>query len=204
WISAIIILSIGSIIPYAHIIIALISLIIRCIVTIIVAVIPLAHFVIGAECFNDCPVMFFIPIYLIGLGCFYVVLMLLSTFMAIKDCQEFCSSVVRISLVILMFWLFAGSGVVFAVFQTTSYNPTLSDGSSNQTIANESYNHTFCSGSNNQSITNPEYCNKTLYLFAFSTCLIWILVVVLLTVGLKFYGYSRIGMIFKCLGLWLL
>ncbi|XP_064787791.1 uncharacterized protein LOC135510640 isoform X1 [Oncorhynchus masou masou] len=187
-ISVIIITSIGSIIPYTHIFI----------------VIPLVHFVIGAECFNDCPVMFFIPIYLIGLGCFYVVLVLLSMFMAIKDCQGFCSWVISISLLILMFCLFAGSGVVFSVFQTTSYNPTLSDGSSNQTIANESYNHTFCSGSNNQSITNPEYCNKTLYLFAFSTSLIWILMVVLLTVGLKFYGCVRIEMIFKSLGLWLL
>ncbi|XP_029530445.2 NXPE family member 3-like isoform X1 [Oncorhynchus nerka] len=203
-ISVIIITSIGSIIPYTHIFIALISLIIRCVVTILVSVIPLVHFVIGAECFNDCPVMFFIPIYLIGLGCFYVVLVLLSMFMAIKDCQGFCSWVIWISLLILMFCIFAGSGVVFSVFQTTSYNPTLSDGSSNQTIANESYNHTFCSGSNNQSITNPEYCNKTLYLFAFSTSLIWILMVVLLTVGLKFYGCVRIEMILKSLGLWLL
>ncbi|XP_021470872.2 NXPE family member 3-like isoform X1 [Oncorhynchus mykiss] len=203
-ISVIINTSIGSIIPYTHIFIALISLIIRCVVTIFVSIIPLVHFVIGAECFNDCPVMFFIPIYLIGLGCFYVVLVLLSLFMAIKDCQRFCSWVIWISLLILMFCLFAGSGVVFSVFQTTSYNPTLSDGSSNQTIANESYNHTFCSGSNNQSITNPEYCNKTLYLFAFSTSLIWILMVVLLTVGLKFYGCVRIEMILKSLGLWLL
>lgn len=82
-----------------------------------------------------------------------------------------------------MFCFFNGNSL--NSFPKTSHNQTITKPSQQNHHISLSYNQTITNGSYNQTITIPNDLNKTLYLFAFTTCVLWIGVIALTLVALK-------------------
>nr|XP_015196236.1 PREDICTED: uncharacterized protein LOC107076615 isoform X3 [Lepisosteus oculatus]XP_015196237.1 PREDICTED: uncharacterized protein LOC107076615 isoform X3 [Lepisosteus oculatus]XP_015196238.1 PREDICTED: uncharacterized protein LOC107076615 isoform X3 [Lepisosteus oculatus] len=136
---------------------------------IIMIALPIAQIVIGTLYLHDCPSQRYIPIYLLVTGVFSVVLSLLSCLPCAKEEEEGGSSSMLSSLcttwnsltsLFLFCWFIAGNVWIYSIYQ-----PNYTRG-------------------------EPDFCNKTLYLFAF-----WATTLVYIFLGLFMVGGCIVMMI---------
>ncbi|XP_036404333.1 transmembrane protein 272-like [Megalops cyprinoides] len=135
----------------------------------LMCVLPIAQIAIGVVYLKDCPRQHYIPIYLLVLGVFGLALGVLSCLPCSREREDGGQSTLGTlchvwnSLVsaFLFCWFIAGNVWIYSIYPP-SYNQTQ---------------------------PNPEYCNKTLYLFAF-----WITTLVYL-----FFALCCCALICMCL-----
>ncbi|XP_066578735.1 transmembrane protein 272 [Amia ocellicauda] len=130
---------------------------------IITSAIPVAQIVIGVLYLHDCPRQRYIPIYLVVSGVFTVALSLLACLPCTKNEEEggtggllgnVCTTWTSLASLFLFCWFITGNVWIYSIYQP-NYTPGAAD-----------------------------FCNKTLYLFAFwTTTLVYILLGVLLVGG---------------------
>ncbi|XP_077356351.1 transmembrane protein 272 [Festucalex cinctus] len=135
-------------------------------IKVLLCIIPIAQIAMGAVHLDDCPRQRYIPIYLIVVGVFFMMLVLLIFLPCAREPKDGppnplcriswgCNALLALFLAI---WFIAGNVWIYSIYKPNYY----------------------------KNITNAEpYCDKNLYLFAFwTTTLVYILVG--LTVGVGF------------------
>ncbi|XP_056601297.1 transmembrane protein 272-like isoform X1 [Triplophysa dalaica] len=126
-----------------------------------VVVLPIAQVSIGGIHLNDCPKQPYIPIYLVVSGVFALVLGLLSCLPCTQEPEDgtqtplsgLCTAWNSLVSLFLFCWFIAGNVWIYSIYQP-SYTPD-----------------------------TDQYCNKTLYLFAF-----WTTTLVYIFLGMVFVG----------------
>lgn len=125
---------------------------------------PIAQIVIGSVYLDDCPRQHNIPIYLIVVGVFSLALSVLSCLPCTREAKDgtssplsrLCTAWNSLVTVFLFCWFIAGNVWIYSI-----YEPNYSKNSTNV----------------------EEYCNKSLYLFAFWTTNLFYIMLGLFLVG---------------------
>ncbi|TKS92888.1 hypothetical protein D9C73_027125 [Collichthys lucidus] len=107
---------------------------------ILLCVLPIAEIAIGAIYLDDCPRQSYIPIYLIVMGVFSLVLVLLSCLLSTLKPEDRSTTWNSLITCFLFCWFIAGNVWIYSI-----YKPNFDKNTTN---------------------VDP-YCDKTLYLFAF-------------------------------------
>nr|XP_057924953.1 transmembrane protein 272-like [Doryrhamphus excisus]XP_057924954.1 transmembrane protein 272-like [Doryrhamphus excisus] len=134
-------------------------------VKVLFCIIPIAQISIGAAHLDDCPRQHLIPIYLIVVGVFFTMLVLLICLPCARQPEDgppnplyrFCLGWNSLTALFLISWFIAGNVWIYSIYEPDYY----------------------------KNVTSLEsYCDKTLYLFAFwTTTLVYILVGLVVVIG---------------------